>query len=71
MAAEQVRDDRAPLEMGLDSLMAVELRNWIESRLEISLPISALMRSQSLTELIACISDALLRRPVRRHRQPR
>ena len=31
--------------------MAVEIRNWIESRLEIDLPISDLMRSESLSEV--------------------
>jgi hypothetical protein len=45
--------------MGLDSLMAVELRNWIEGHLEVSLPISALMRSQSLGGLVHQISDAI------------
>ena len=43
--------------MGLDSLMAVELRNWIESHLEISLPISSLMRSSSFSELVSIICD--------------
>jgi acyl transferase domain-containing protein/NAD(P)-dependent dehydrogenase (short-subunit alcohol dehydrogenase family)/aryl carrier-like protein len=59
MSTEQVREDRALLEMGLDSLMAVELRNWIESQWEINLPISALMRSHSLGELIASIGSMM------------
>ena len=45
--------------MGLDSLMAVEMRNWIESQMEISLPIAALMRSASLSELIEKVSDII------------
>ncbi len=59
MSTDQVREDRALLEMGLDSLMAVELRNWIEGQLEINLPISALMRSHSLGELIASIGSMM------------
>jgi len=55
----QVRDDRAPLEMGLDSLMAVELRNWIEAQMDINLQISTLMRSNSLGELSRHISSLI------------
>ena len=46
--ADEMDWQRPLLSMGLDSLMAVEMRNWIESRLEIDLPISELMRSESL-----------------------
>lgn len=53
MAGGQIQRERSLLEMGLDSLMAVEMRNWIEAKMEIGLPIAALMRSASLDELIA------------------
>ncbi len=49
--AEQIQPDRALLEMGLDSLMAVEMRNWIENQMEIQVPISSLMRTESLAQL--------------------
>ncbi len=39
------------LELGLDSLMAVEMRNWIESQFGTNLQISALMRGASLSSL--------------------
>ncbi len=52
IAPEKLTADRGLLEMGLDSLMAVELRNWIEGELEVNLPISTLMRSESLSQLI-------------------
>lgn len=51
IAPESMQWDRPLLSMGLDSLMAVEMRNWIECRLEIDLPISELMRSESLREV--------------------
>lgn len=55
----QISADRALLEMGLDSLMAVEMRNWIESHMEIPLPISSLMRNESFAELSSQISETI------------
>ena len=49
--------DRPLLTLGLDSLMAVEMRNWIESRLQIDLPISDLMRAEGLNELTDLATD--------------
>ncbi|MFK7734716.1 MAG: SDR family NAD(P)-dependent oxidoreductase [Pirellulaceae bacterium] len=59
IAAEEIPADRALLELGLDSLMAVEMRNWIEGKLEINLPISILMRSDNLPHLAAEINGIL------------
>ncbi|MHB1426224.1 MAG: SDR family NAD(P)-dependent oxidoreductase, partial [Gemmataceae bacterium] len=39
------------LSLGIDSLMAVELRNWIEQELRISVTIMGLMRGSSLSAL--------------------
>ncbi len=57
--APELQTNRPFVELGLDSLMAVELRNWIESRLEISLPISAIMRSRGLQELSSQLVEAM------------
>ncbi|WP_158222601.1 type I polyketide synthase [Rhodopirellula sp. MGV] len=49
--ADELPWDRPLLSLGLDSLMAVEMRNWIESRLQIEMPIADLMRAEGLNEL--------------------
>lgn len=56
---DKISGDRALLEMGLDSLMAVELRNWVEGQMEIDLPISSLMQGNSFDELVNQISQAV------------
>jgi acyl transferase domain-containing protein/NADP-dependent 3-hydroxy acid dehydrogenase YdfG/acyl carrier protein len=56
---EEIERDRPLLELGLDSLMAVEMRNWIESQIEINLPISVLMRSAGLDQLTATVCELI------------
>tara|TARA_R110002049_G_scaffold4601_6_gene32873 strand:+ start:59422 stop:66123 length:6702 start_codon:yes stop_codon:yes gene_type:complete len=56
---DKMERDRSLLELGLDSLMAVEMRNWIESQIEINLPISALMRSASLDHLTMTVCKTI------------
>jgi NADPH:quinone reductase-like Zn-dependent oxidoreductase/acyl carrier protein/NADP-dependent 3-hydroxy acid dehydrogenase YdfG len=48
---DRLDDDKPLLNLGIDSLMAVELRNWIEQELHINVPIMELMRSSSLARL--------------------
>ena len=57
---EQIERNRPLLELGLDSLMAVEMRNWIESQIDINLPISALMRSASLDHLTESVCEIVV-----------
>ncbi len=56
---EKIPSDRALLEMGLDSLMAVELRNWIESQMQINVPISSLMRSESMKQVVSALAESV------------
>ena len=37
--------------------MAVELRNWIESQIQVALPIARLMRDTSLADLVELICE--------------
>jgi aryl carrier-like protein len=51
-ASQEKLDREKPLtELGLDSLMGVELRNWIEGELRLNVPIVELMRGPSVTRL--------------------
>jgi amino acid adenylation domain-containing protein len=50
-APEAIDGEKTLLNLGLDSLMAVELRNWIDGELHVNLPIVELMRSPGLAYL--------------------
>ena len=56
---DQIERGRPLLELGLDSLMAVEMRNWIESQIAINLPISTLMKSTSLDQLTQTLCEII------------
>lgn len=59
-ANPQKLDVEKPLtELGLDSLMAVELRNWVEGDLRLSLPTVELMKGPSLVRLSEILLDQL------------
>ncbi len=51
--------ERSLYEMGLDSLMAIELTTLIRSQLGIELPISTLMENPSLNNLVAVLTEQI------------
>jgi len=57
---QTVLDPRRPLNaMGLDSLMAIELKNAIQTNLGIALPVSVLVSGPSIAELVAQLLELL------------
>jgi NADPH:quinone reductase-like Zn-dependent oxidoreductase/aryl carrier-like protein len=58
-SADQLDVEKPLLNLGIDSLMAVELRNWVEQELRVSLPIMELMRSPSLAHLTDVLLEQL------------
>jgi amino acid adenylation domain-containing protein len=61
--ADQLDADVALLRLGVDSLMAVELLNWAEAELRVSLPVVELMRSPGLSNLAAALLERMADRP--------
>ncbi len=58
---ERLEVDKPLLQLGIDSLMAVELRNWLEGELLVDLPIVELMRSPSVSGLAELLAERLER----------
>ncbi len=56
---DRLDDARPLLQLGIDSLMAVELRNWIEGELRVNLPIAELLRSPSISGLTTLLAERL------------
>ena len=47
--------------MGLDSLMAIELRNRVQQQLEIELPVTTYLENQSLVQLTQQLEEKFLK----------
>jgi NADP-dependent 3-hydroxy acid dehydrogenase YdfG/acyl carrier protein len=59
--AAKVDVDKPLTDLGMDSLMAVELRNWIEGSLRVTLPIVELMQGPTMTRLAELLLGQLIR----------
>ena len=47
------------VDMGLDSLMSLQLRNWVKSTLNVTLPASTLLDQPSIENLVTLLSDSM------------
>jgi len=56
---ERLDTEKPLLNLGIDSLMAVELRNWIEQEWHVHVPIMEVMRSPSLSNLTELLREQL------------
>ncbi len=58
-SAAKIDRDRPLTEYGIDSLMAVELRNWVDNKLKITLPTMEIMRGPTVAGLSARLLKTL------------
>lgn len=54
---ETLRDDQPLTDLGLDSLMAVEIENSIESAIGVALPPASLMRARTIGQIVTLITE--------------
>ncbi|MBX7116111.1 MAG: SDR family NAD(P)-dependent oxidoreductase, partial [Myxococcaceae bacterium] len=59
MAPAKISVDRPMTELGLDSLMSVELQNWLASEVGVEVPMISLMRGTSVSELAQKLVESL------------
>jgi acyl transferase domain-containing protein/acyl carrier protein/SAM-dependent methyltransferase len=56
---DSLRDDQPLTDLGLDSLMGVEIENLIESSIGVALPPTSLMRARTVGQIASLISEHL------------
>ncbi len=56
---QKIDASQSLVDLGLDSLMSLQLRNWVKSTLNVTLPSSALMEQPSIERLITVLSDSM------------
>lgn len=56
---ESLRDDQPLTDLGLDSLMAVEIENSIERSIGVALPPASLMRARTIGQIVTLIAEHL------------
>ncbi len=54
---ETLRDDQPLTELGLDSLMGVEIENSIESAIGVALPSASLIRARTIAQIVSLIAE--------------
>jgi acyl transferase domain-containing protein/NADPH:quinone reductase-like Zn-dependent oxidoreductase/SAM-dependent methyltransferase/acyl carrier protein len=61
---DTLRDDQPLTDLGLDSLMGVEIENSIEGSLGVSLPPASLIRARTIGQIVALIAEHMGAKPV-------
>jgi len=56
---QRIDSGQSLVDMGLDSLMSLQLRNWVKSTLNVTLPASTLLEQPSLENLVDLLSDSM------------
>jgi acyl carrier protein len=54
---DTLRDDQPLTDLGLDSLMGVEIENSIEASLGVALPATSLIRARTIGQIVALIAE--------------
>jgi acyl carrier protein len=54
---DTLRDDQPLTELGLDSLMGVEIENSIESAIGVALPPASLIQARTIAQIVALIAE--------------
>jgi len=57
---KNIKSDKSITEIGLDSLMLNQFRNWIQSNMEINFPLMKLAKGPNLTDLSSSILEILI-----------
>ena len=60
VSASKLELDKPLNTMGIDSLMAIELKNSVESSMEVSLPIATLLKGPAIMEMAADLVEQLM-----------
>ncbi len=61
---QRIDTSQSLLDMGLDSLMSLQLRNWVKSNLNVTLASSTLLDQPSLEKLVDLLSESMQPAPV-------
>jgi acyl carrier protein len=56
---DTLRDDQPLTELGLDSLMGVEIENSMESAIGVTLPPASLIRARTISQIVVLIAEHL------------
>jgi Phosphopantetheine attachment site len=58
-----LRDDQPLTDLGLDSLMGVEIENSIEAAIGVALPPTSLMRARTIGQIVSLIAEHMGAKP--------